>query len=216
MTFYSVSPTTVLLNLIIDSVVAYISFRLTRPLNSTQMILYKRTKPTANHYILKSTTIKLYTVILSASIYAVTIFTAYQTWLPSFLITYFNNIQNITTAQSPFYITQFPVTIFLGVAAESFLFTPAIATESICKAKFDAKTASFWETLWYNIWGYSSRTKMVIKRTSLLVIVTSLNTLTQICVAIEGVEFLGAVAYTTMWIAAFAINGLAFVYIAAA
>ncbi|TQS38854.1 hypothetical protein Golomagni_00633 [Golovinomyces magnicellulatus] len=208
-TFYGVPPTAVLHPLLINSFVTYISFRLVRPLSPPRMISSSRkdARRVANCEILQSTAVQLYIVFLAASVYTIVLFTAYKTYFPEYLVTYFNQIPNITAAYSPFYITKFPATILVGLAAKTFIFTPAIATPNDEDCDFDTVTASLWETLLYNIWGYSSKTKVVIKRTALLMIVSGMNTFLRTLKMIDGVEFTGAAIYSAIIILAFGITG---------
>jgi len=50
---------------------------------------------------------------------------------------------------------------------------------------------------------------MVLKRTAALVVITAGNTFLQTLVALEGVEFLGAVGYSAVWVGAAGLTGLA-------
>jgi len=63
------------------------------------------------------------------------------------------------------------------------------------------------DTLWWNVWGFSDKTKVVIKRTAALVLVSGVNTFVQSWVTVEGVEPLGAAAYAGIWVVAAAISG---------
>ena len=120
------------------------------------------------------------------------------------------SIENAYTS-TPF--TLLPLSLLLGVAAKSFIFTPAAATvatrEDRRNKAFDPSKASLKDTFWWNIWGYSSKTKVVITRTAALVLVSGVNTFVQSWVTIEGVEPLGAAAYAEVWVVAAAVSGVA-------
>lgn len=59
----------------------------------------------------------------------------------------------------------------------------------------------------YNIWGYSTRTKTVIKRTAILMFVSGMHTFVQTWVTLEGVEAWGAAIYSGVWVGAAAVAG---------
>ncbi|RKF55732.1 hypothetical protein OnM2_087034 [Erysiphe neolycopersici] len=217
--FYDVPLIAILPFLLIDSVVVFVSFRLVRPLSSFRYLSSRReaSSRVANSDILSSITIQTHTVLLAALVYAVTIFTAYRTYLPRFLITYFNNLPRISAVHSPFYVTLFPATILVGLAIKTFIFTPAVAISTEDEQDiFDAQTASFWETLWFNIWGYGARTKLVIKRTIIIIIVSGVSTFLNTFLTIDGVEFMGSIAYTALVISASGFSCIALGIVAAA
>ncbi len=128
------------------------------------------------------------------------------------LVTYFDNIPSIAAAYSASPITLLPIMLALGLAARSFIFTPATASSpSLGDAKaaaFNPATATFMETFEHNIWNYSPRTKILIIRTTTLMLVSGLNTFVQVFMTIEGVEAPGAAAYASVWVAAALITGI--------
>jgi hypothetical protein len=192
----------------------YIPFRLLRPLSlahSASNTKYSVKVP--NNEILASTSISVYTTILAATIYATTLYTAYKTYLPVLFATYFSDIPTIEVAHTASTISLFPLAIFLGIAAKSLIFTPAVAAvPSLAETKKDAfnpATASLGEHLVYNVWGYSKRTKVVIKRTASLMLVSGVNIFVQTFFTIEGVEAKGAIGFAAVWVLANAIAGAA-------
>jgi len=101
----------------------------------------------------------------------------------------------------------------MGYAARSFIFLPAVAQETTEEdrkwAAFDPQTATLSETLWYNLWGFTEKTKVVVKRTAALALISGINTFVQTFGTIEGVEAKGAIAYSGVWVAAAAFSGIA-------
>jgi hypothetical protein len=166
-----------------------------------------------NDYIVTDPIVQALTTFLAASIYSVVLYTSYVTFLPISLVTYFDNIPTIEAAHSSTYISLLPLTLFLGLAAKSFIFTPSAAsapsTGDAKNSAFNPVTATLTESFLWNILGYSSRAKVVIKRTLLLMLVSGLNTFVQTAITIEGVETRGAVAYSLVWVVAAAITGMA-------
>lgn len=212
--FYEVRPTAVITSLVIDSLTTYIPFRLLRPLSLAHSAsTSKHSVPVPNSEIVTSADIQIYTTILAAVIYAVTLSISYSAFLPIYLVTYFEGIPSIAAAHSPSWIGILPVTLILGLAAKSFIFTPAVTSApSIADAKgaaFNPATATLGDTFWHNTWGFSSRAKVVIKRTATLMLVTGVNTFIQTFVTIEGVEAPGAAVYSAVWVVAAGITGTA-------
>lgn len=173
-----------------------------------------------NNEILTSTSIQIYTTILAGVIYAVTLYTSYATFLPVLLATYFANIPTIEAAHTSSTISLFPLAILLGIASKSFIFTPSVAAvpslADAKKAAFNPETAGLGEHLVYNIWGYSRRTKVVVKRTAALMLVSGVNTFVQALFTIEGVEAKGAVGFSLVWTVASGITGAALGVVSAA
>ena len=153
--------------------------------------------------------IQTYTTLLAAGIYSVTLYTAYASYLPVYLVTYFSDIPSVAAAHSASPISLLPTTLFLGLAARSFIFTPAAAASGKKAAPLDTEGASLSETFWYNVWGFSERTRVVVKRTAALMMVSGVNTFVQSFVTLQGVEAMGALAYSGVWVLASGITGLA-------
>jgi hypothetical protein len=212
-TFYNISPSTILSSLVIDALTTYIPFRLLRPLSLAHASSTSSSSVVVpNREIVTDFPIQTLTTILAAGIYSVTLSIAFASYLPVAFVTYFNNIPSIAAAHSSTPITLLPLTLVLGLAARSFIFTPATAfSPSLGDAKaaaFNPATATLAETFEHNFLNYSSRTKIVIKRTATLMFVSGINTFVQVYVTIEGVEAPGAVAYAAVWVAAALVAGL--------
>ena len=204
-----------LVSLAIDVATTYIPFRLLRPLSLAHSASTTNTKQVniPNKEILTSTSIQVYTTVLAAGVYALTLYTAYASYLPVYLVSYFDGIPSIAAAHTATLISLFPTTLLLGLAAKSFIFTPATgATTSLLEAEqtaFNPATASFGEHVRYNLWGFDKRTKVVIQRTATLMAVVGVNTFVQTAVTVEGVEGRGALGYAAVWVVASAVVGAA-------
>ncbi|TAQ84231.1 hypothetical protein B7494_g7448 [Chlorociboria aeruginascens] len=210
--FYDIRPTTVILSLVIDSLTTYIPFRLLRPLSAAHAASTSpHSTKVPNKDIVTDSSVQVYTTLLAAAIYSVTLYAAYTSYLPVYLVTYFSGIPSVAAAHSATPITLFPLMLVLGLATRSFIFTPSTASSSSSSraTPFDPLTASFGRTLEYNFWGYSERTKVIIKRTAALVVVSGVNTFIQTFVTVEGVEATGAIAYSGVFAVAAAISGIA-------
>lgn len=206
--FYNVSTSTAITSLIIDGLATYIPFRMFRQVSPAHRASSEDGIPSQD--IITDPYIQTLNIILAASIYSTTLYASYMTFLPASLATYFNDIPTVLPAHTSTPISLLPVNLLLGLAANSFVFTPAAALPRGRVSGFDPAAATFQETLWYNLWGFSERTKMIIKRTAALVGVVGFNGLLQLWGTIEGVEFTGAAIYSSVWAVASLITGVVF------
>ncbi|KAG4222753.1 hypothetical protein PC116_g28774 [Phytophthora cactorum] len=129
--------------------------------------------------------------------------------LPSYLVVYFTSLPTIASAHETTYVGLLPVTLALGFAARAFIFTPAEATASSRDKPFDPVSASLRETVRWNFWGWSAQTKVVIQRTALLMLISGADTFVQTRFTVKGVETPGAAAWSSVWVIAAAVTGLA-------
>lgn len=211
--FYDISPTTILTSLVIDALTTYVPFRLLRPLSLAHASsTSSKSVAVPNRDIVTDLPIQTLTAILAAGIYSVTLYTAYASFLPVALVTYFDNIVSIEAAHTATPITLLPLALALGLAARSFIFTPATASSpSLADAKasaFNPATATLAQTFEHNVWNSSPRTRIVIKRTATLMLASGVNTFLHAYVTLEGVEAPGAAAYASVWVVAGLITGL--------
>ncbi|KAI9740741.1 MAG: hypothetical protein M1818_004706 [Claussenomyces sp. TS43310] len=210
--FYEIRPITVFSALVIDVLTTYLPFRLLRPLSPAHAVsTSSRSLAVLNRDVVTDLSIQTLTAIFAASIYSVTLFTAYLTYLPVTLVTHFNDIPTIAPAHSASIVTLLPLSLVLGLAARSFIFTPAVASAPslamVKKEAFNPATATLAETFKHNVWSFNARTKTVITRTTTLMLVTGVNTAVQCFMTIEGVEAVGAIAYAAVWVTAAAVTG---------
>lgn len=207
-TFYNIRATTVFSSLFIDTIATYVPFRLLRPLSPAHTASSTH-RSVLNRDILTDFSVTTYTTLLAASVYSVTLYAAYVSYLPVYLVTYFEGIPSIAAAHAAKPITLMPLGLTLGLAAKSFIFTPAAAASGIPAPPLDTEGATLNETFWYNVWGYSKRTKVVIMRTVALMLISGVNTFVQTFVTLQGVEAVGAAGYSAVWVLASGITGLA-------
>ncbi|KAJ4391395.1 hypothetical protein N0V93_005012 [Gnomoniopsis smithogilvyi] len=210
--FYNLSPKTALSGLAVDVAASFVPFLLLRSLSDA----HKAASSTPNREIILDRSIQLLSILLASFIYNVTLFLSYNIYLRPALVLYFEGIHTIEPSQNSLIILG-TLALASGIAARTFIFTPLAATgrteEDEKHAQFDAIDASLWETFWWNVWGYTTQTKVGIVRTLAVVAVTGINTYVQCALTISGVDGQGAVAYSIVWAAAafFAAVGLGFV-----
>ncbi|KAL8682330.1 MAG: hypothetical protein Q9186_001606 [Xanthomendoza sp. 1 TL-2023] len=212
-TFYAVRPTTMWLGLFVDVASTYLPFTLLRDSSPVHRSEAKKHE-VANKSILDDFNIRLYTSFLAAVMYGIVIYGSFRSWLPGFLIVHFDGLKDLSGA----YEAALPgVTIgFLisGYAAQSFLFVPALGAKpdahDIQMAEFDPETATLGQTIWYNVWGYSKRSRTLIKRTVTLILVSAMQTGLRTVITVEGVDVVGAAGWAAMWAMAATLVGSGF------
>lgn len=210
--FYNLSPKTALAGLAVDVVAGFVPFLLMRPLSGA----HGGSALAHNHEILADRSIAILSTLLATFIYGVVLVFSYNTYLRSALILHFEGIYTIEPSQTALVILT-SLVVLSGIAARSFIFTPLAATSRTEQdektAQFDPVEASLRETVWWNLWGYTSQTKVGIVRTVALMAVTGINTYLQCALTISGVESSGAAIYGLVWTLAafFACLGLGFV-----
>ncbi|KAL9593606.1 MAG: hypothetical protein Q9179_005792 [Wetmoreana sp. 5 TL-2023] len=201
-TFYAVRPTTLWLGIAIDVASTYFPFMLLR--DSSPVHRPEASKgEVANRSILSNSPIKFYTSLLAAAVYGVVIYGSFRSWLPAYLIVHFEGLKDLSGAHEaalPGVIVGFLIS---GYAAQSFLFIPALGAKpdahDLKMAEFDPETATLGQTIWYNVWGYSKRSRTLIKRTATLALTSAMQTGLRTYITVEGVELAGAAGWAVMW-----------------
>lgn len=202
--FYKVPASALALTLSIETFATYLPFRLLRSLSPA----HRDPVHAPNADLLTDKPIAVLTTLLSGAIYSVTLFAAYATYLPTALIVYYDSLPSIQAAHESTYINLLPVTLLLGFAATNFIFTPAEAEPETKPVDFDPVNATLKETVSWNFWSWSNRTKTVIKRTAILMLVTGVSTTLQTALTVAGAEPIGAVAWASPWVFAAAVTGI--------
>jgi hypothetical protein len=224
--FYEIPLPTTALALAIDTVAIALPFRLLRGVAAPHKVSdsafgatfhpsSSRTVP--NEDIVTDSSVQSLTGLLGASIYALTLHASFASYLPLTLVKYFENVETLAPARELNLATLLPFTAIIGIAARSFVFTPSVAARippsELAKKHFDPVTATFWQTIKYNLgmygWGLSPRTKAVLGRTLVLVLLTAGNVAESTWGTLEGTDPWGAVMYALPWVGAAIFNGIA-------
>lgn len=102
----------------------------------------------------------------------------------------------------------------------AFLFAPTIGAPQNPgrtkgeDARFDPETASFVETVVYNLGlgehGLTRRAEILTSRTGMLVLGVFVNTVVRTYGTIEGTDLVGSVGYASVWSVASALIGVAY------
>lgn len=210
--FYGISPSTAIAGLSIDVAASFLPFLMLRSLSSA----HKATESVPNREIITDRSIQAMTSVFAGVIYNVTLFLACHTYLPGALVLYFEGIPTIEPAANANNLLVSPLAAGLalasGLAARTFIFTPVAGTGKTAEddklAQFDAVEASLGQTIWWNIWGYTSQSKVGIVRTAVLMLVTGINTYLQLVMTVNGIEGTGAAIYASVWVLAAFFTGL--------
>ena len=211
--FYGIRPTTILSNISIDMLSVYVPLYFLRAKSVTHDPSAPKSA-VSNRSIINDFLVQLYTSLLATLIYGLVLYVSLKSWLPTYLITHFDGVKSLQAAHEAAYIFVAFGALPLGFAAKSFIFTPAMAckpdTSDARNAAFNPVTATFWETVKYNVWGHSKRTRTLIKRTATLIAFTGLYIWLQVYYVVEGAEFFGAAGWAAVWAVAATITGFAF------
>lgn len=205
--FYNLNPKTALAGLAVDVAASFIPFTLLRSLSQA----HKADTSIPNREIIVDRPILMLSTLFASAIYSVSLFLSYKVYLRTALVLHFEGIHTIEPSQSSLIILT-TLALFSGFAARSFVFTPIAATgrtaEDEKHARFDAVEAGLLETFWWNVWGYTTQTKVGIARTLAVVAITGINTYLQSAITISGVDSQGAVAYAAAWSVAAFLGGV--------
>ena len=153
------------------------------------------------------------TSLLATAIFAVLLELAFATYLPTWLITHFDYVRDLSAAHlgaaglPTLLLSLLPA----GYAAHEFLFVSSTGVRQSPEYVFEPETAGFWEHVFHNAWGwYSNRQKDLIGRTLLLAALVQGETIIQTWGTIKGAELVGAAGYATLWGAAVCVVGAVF------
>ena len=215
MTFYSLNPWTAGAALAVDVLSAALPFHLLRPLST----VHTPSAASLPNRELIDVGLQLYTTALAAVIYTVTIVLSLRFLLPRSLVLYFAGLQSLDPAYSASYATVLPVTLLFGAAASTFIFAPFATTEKSAEddklGDFNPVDASLQQTVQWNMWGYTAKTKVIIRRTLTAMLVTGLNTYLALTMTIYGIDSAGAILYAGVWAAAAMFTGVGLRYVGA-
>jgi len=216
--FYGLRTLTAGAYLVVEVVSAFLPFLLLRHLSGA----HSAAPGVPNGDIVVDRGIQVLTSLLASITYSVVLFLACRTFLPTTLVLGFEGIPTIEPAADAVLLgfgspaTQVLFLLF-GLAARTFIFTPTVTTprtiEDEKADQFDPATASLGQTVAWNLWGYTTQTKVSILRTAVAMLVSGVSTYLQCWRAINGVESYGAAAYASIWVLAAMVTGLSLRYV---
>ncbi|KAK4123868.1 hypothetical protein N657DRAFT_431102 [Parathielavia appendiculata] len=216
--FYGIRAMTAGAYLSVDVVSAFLPFLLLRRLSGA----HTAAPGIANRDIVADRGIQVLTSVHAALVYSVVLFLAGRYLLPSTLVLHFQGIPTILpAAEAPFLGLGSPTTLILslllGLAARTFIFTPLVATPRTSEdqklAEFDPVNATLKETVAWNLWGYTTRTKVSLIRTAMAMLFTAVGTYLDTTLVIKGVEPYGAAVYASVWVTGALVTGVTLRYV---
>ncbi|KAK3990640.1 hypothetical protein QBC44DRAFT_216491, partial [Cladorrhinum sp. PSN332] len=214
--FYGIRSLTAGAYLVIEVVSTFLPFLLLRRLSSA----HSAAPGITNREIIVDRGIQVLTSLHSSLIYSVVLFLASRTFLPNILVLHFNGIPTIKPAADAVLFGNLTIqvlSLLFGLAARTFIFTPLVATppteQDQENAEFDPASATLGQTVAWNLWGFTSRTKVSIIRTAVAMLFTAVGTYLDTALAIKGVESYGAVVYATVWVISALVTGLSLRYV---
>lgn len=185
-----------------------------------------REGPVANQQVLADNPTTLYTTIAAALVYTMGLYLSYATWLPAFLVTYFDGLPDISAVHEGArgFITMFLSLLPAGFAARDFLFVSS-ASQSQPDEQDHGLSASEREerhgellitSLYRKYWmGLPRKTRVLVSRSATLALMTLTNTIVQLVGTISGAEAKGALGWAGIWAASTIVNGIIFGWIEA-
>jgi hypothetical protein len=210
-TFYGLNWTTAISALAIDVVSVAVPFYLLRPLSTYHTSSAAAAAGLPNRELLDPW-LQMYTTAMSTGIYSVVLNLALRFVLPRILVVNYSGVSTLEPAYNASYAAILPVTTLFGIAASIFIFAPfattAPAKEDDKITEFDPVAASLGETVWWNVWGYTVKTKVVIRRTAMIAFVTAVNTFLASYKTMYRVDAIGAAAYAGVWTFAAICSGI--------
>ncbi|KAF2102166.1 hypothetical protein NA57DRAFT_73599 [Rhizodiscina lignyota] len=212
-TFYQITWTTSATCLSVDVLALALPFQLLRPKAPAHNAAAPKSA-VPNKDIINDVSIITLNIVLAAGIYAVTVYGSYSTWLPAFLASHFDGLRSFEIAHTTVLPSLIACAIPLGWSARTFLFDPSTAAQpnlgDIKKTAFNPETASLGETFVHNVWGWSFRTKVLLRRVGVLLAMQGANCWMRTFVTIDGAESAGAAGWAALWVAASAIVGIVY------
>ncbi|KAM7202076.1 hypothetical protein V8F20_004530 [Naviculisporaceae sp. PSN 640] len=217
--FYGIRPLTTGVYLVANVVSYCLPFLLFRELSGA----HSAAPSTPNREIVIDRGIQVLTSLLAGLIYNVVLFLACRTFLPTTLVLYFVDIPTVVPATDAVLLDfgkrpeMVVLSLLFGLAARTFIFTPLVATpqttEDVQSAEFGPVSATLGQTVAWNLWGYTTQTKVSILRTAAAMLVTAASTYLQCTLTIKGVESPGAAIWAGVWGAATMATGLSLRYV---
>ncbi|KAK2743650.1 hypothetical protein FQN57_004759 [Myotisia sp. PD_48] len=204
--FYNVRPTTILTVSAITVFASAAPFLYFRPLDHSR---------SSRHPILTDRPTTFCTIVVASLVYTLALYSSFVTWLPTFLVTYFNEIPDLRILHEgpkAFFIL-FLNLLPAGYATREFLFVssgsqPQQEPEGY---RLRSSTASrrqqreppnellityLYRTVWQN---QSQKRKVLISRSIVLASMIVANAVVQLGVMVYGVEMKGALGWGSIW-----------------
>jgi hypothetical protein len=210
-TFYGVSLQTSAICLIIDIASASLPFYLLR----SRIPAHNSKAPSgavSNRSIIQDFQVNLYTTTFAATIYSLILYVSLRSWLTVYLVTNFDGVRSLEAAHA----VQLPALLLtalpLGWAANTFLFSPSTGARpslsDLTAKAFNPESATLWEHIKHNLWGWNVGTKVLIKRNFVLAGMVGFATWFRVWKTLEGSEARGSAGWGALWAASSFASGV--------
>jgi hypothetical protein len=207
-TFYDISLTTSCLCIAFDTLTSALPFTFMRERSASHI----STARVPNRNVIYDPVVSLLTTIAPAAVYAIIIYTSFVTWLPTHIIMYFDGVKSFDKAHNSVLPTVTAMFVPLGWAARTFMFSPSsTARPNLGDARasaFNPVTATFGQTLKYNVWGWRKGWKVLLRRIAVLATMVGVTTFLKVQGTVAGSESYGALGWAALWSAASVVVGL--------
>jgi hypothetical protein len=155
-----------------------------------------------NRFLLESFQVQTSTALLAIGVYVVVLWGAVKSGILNvFLVSHFD----LPTLEAAHRETPVSVAIKVataGIAARTFLLNPSIGAQNGAEtplAAFDPATATLPETLRYNFWFFSKRTRTLLRQTAVITAFMLANTI-QKTLTLREADVAGAAGYAAVWV----------------
>ncbi|KAK2679916.1 hypothetical protein RAB80_005097 [Fusarium oxysporum f. sp. vasinfectum] len=190
-TFYELNWTISASALAIDVLSIAVPFFLLRPLSTIHTSSAAAAAGLPNRELL-DLPLQTYTAALSTGIYTVVLVLSLRFILPRILVVNYSGVPTLEPAYNASYAA----------------ILPRDDPEDDKLNEFDPVAASLGETVWWNVWGYTVKTKVVIRRTIVVALVTAVNTFLASSKTLYRVDASGAAVYAGVWTFAAICSGI--------
>ncbi|KAG5301472.1 hypothetical protein I7I48_01491 [Histoplasma ohiense] len=211
----------------------------------TTLTVISSTKTTKDDIKLRHPTIladcptTVYTTLVASGIYTLILYSSVVTWLPTYLVTYYDGLPDIRIAHAgaKSFISLLATLLPAGYALRDFLFVSSVGAERLDEQRIEDSAVSFtgpgkeareqgdeapsgellvmsvYRKYWLEL---PAKTRSLLSRTIELAVMIMFNTVVQVVGTINGAEVEGAVGWGSIWTLATCVTGVMFGWVEAA
>ncbi|EEH04125.1 conserved hypothetical protein [Histoplasma capsulatum G186AR] len=181
----------------------------------------------------------VYTTLVASGIYTLILYSSVVTWLPTYLVTYYDGLPDIRIAHAgaKSFISLLATLLPAGYALRDFLFVSSVGAERLDEQRTEDSTVdligpgkeareqgdeapsgellvmSVYRKYWLEL---PAKTRSLLSRTIELAVMIMFNTVVQVVGTINGAEVEGAVGWGSIWTLATCVTGVMFGWVEAA
>ncbi|QSS49870.1 hypothetical protein I7I53_10360 [Histoplasma capsulatum var. duboisii H88] len=181
----------------------------------------------------------VYTTLVASGIYTLILYSSVVTWLPTYLVTYYDGLPDIRIAHAgaKSFISLLATLLPAGYALRDFLFVSSVGAEWLDEQRTEDSAVdligpgkeareqgdeapsgellvmSVYRKYWLEL---PAKTRSLLSRTIELAVMIMFNTVVQVVGTINGAEVEGAVGWGSIWTLATCVTGVMFGWVEAA